>query len=87
MTRHRSAQKRARQAEKRRIRNRHYMSMMRTAIRKVRTANDKATAQTALRNAVTLLDKLAGKRIIHRNNAANQKSRLTRFVNKLSKES
>ncbi len=58
--------------------------MMKSAIRKVRTTTDKAAAETALKNAATLLDKLAGKRIIHPNKAANQKSRLTRLVNKLS---
>ncbi|MFQ5797645.1 MAG: 30S ribosomal protein S20 [Bacteroidota bacterium] len=83
MPQHQSAQKRSRQAEKRRNRNRHYTSMMKSAIRKVRTTTDKAAAKTALKNAVTLLDKLAGKRIIHPNKAANQKSRLTRLVNKL----
>ncbi len=83
MPQHRSAQKRARQTENRRDRNRHYLSRMKTAVRKVRTATDKATAQTALRNAITFLDKLAGKRIIHPNKAAIQKSRLTRLVNKL----
>lgn len=83
MAQHQSAIKRARQAEKRQERNRHYTSMMKSVIRKVRTATDKATAQTALKKAVSLLDKLAEKRIIHPNKAANQKSRLTRFVNKL----
>lgn len=58
--------------------------MMKSAIRKVRTTTDKAAAETALKKAATLLDKLAGKRVIHPNKAANQKSRLTRLVNKLS---
>lgn len=83
MPQHQSAQKRARQAANRRIRNRHYISVMKSAIRKVRTATDKSVAETALKNAVTLLDKLAGKRIIHPNKASNQKSRLTRLVSKL----
>ena len=84
MARHRSAVKRSRQAEKLRQKNRHYLSMMKTAVRKVRTAPNKAAGTTALKSAVALIDKLAGKRIIHPNKAANQKSRLTRFVNKLS---
>jgi len=45
---------------------------------------DKAKAETALKVAVSLLDKLAGKRVIHPNKAANQKSKLTKLVNKLS---
>jgi small subunit ribosomal protein S20 len=47
-------------------------------------ASDKKSAEPELRTTVALLDKMASKGIIHRNKAANQKSRLTRFVNSLS---
>ncbi len=64
-------------------RNRHYKSMMKTAIKRVRMATTKEQGQTALLKAVSLLDSLAAKGIIHRNSAANQKSKLTKLVNKL----
>jgi small subunit ribosomal protein S20 len=79
-----SAKKRIRQSQKARMRNRHYRSQMKTYIKRVLASTDKTAAETELRNTVALLDKLASKRIIHRNKAANQKSRLTRYVNSLS---
>ena len=77
-----SAKKRIRQAEKRRLRNKHYKSMMKTYIKKVRTASDRETAEQALRQATSIIDKLVSKGIIHKNTAANRKARLTRFVNR-----
>jgi len=55
--------------------------MMKTAIKRVHAAENKERAQAELRKAITLLDRLAAKGIIHKNNAANRKSKLTRFVN------
>ncbi len=81
MAQHQSALKRARTSEKRRQRNQHYISMMKTAIKRVRDAENREQAQAQLKEIVGLLDQLAAKGIIHRNNAANKKSRLTRFVN------
>jgi small subunit ribosomal protein S20 len=75
--------KRARQNKKHRERNKHYKSLMKTAIKRVLSTKDKKTAEEVLGKTVSLLDKLATKRIIHKNKAANQKSRLTLFVNKL----
>ena len=77
-----SAKKRIRQAEKRRLRNKHYKSMMKTYIKKVRTATDPESAVAAYRQASSIIDKLVSKGIIHRNTAANKKSRLARFVNR-----
>lgn len=77
-----SAKKRIRQAEKRRLRNKHYRSMMKTYIKKVRMATDPETAVQAYRQATSILDKLVAKGIIHRNTAANKKSRLARYVNR-----
>lgn len=54
---------------------------MRSAIKKVRNAKDKAHAEIELRKTVKLLDQLAARGVIHRNNAANHKSKLTRLVN------
>lgn len=59
------------------------MSKMKTAIKKVRTTKEKEKAAAALRQVAKLLDQLASRGIIHRNNAANKKSSLTRYVNSL----
>ncbi len=74
-----SAEKAARQAEKRRARNVALRSRMRTAIKKVRTAiasGNKQQAEEAFRASMPLIDSLVNKRIIHRNKAARHKSRL-----------
>jgi small subunit ribosomal protein S20 len=81
--RHKSAQKRARQSVKRTEKNKLYKAKIRTAIRKVLESKDKSSAEKELKSAVTILDKVAAKGIIHKNNAANRKSSLTRFVNKM----
>ena len=80
MAQHLSAQRQARKSLKHRERNRAYMSKMKTALKRVRNAKDKEKAGTELRKATKLLDQLAAKGIIHRNNAANKKSSLTKFV-------
>ena len=56
---------------------------MRSAIKKVRSTTEKEKAVSELRKTVKLLDQLAAKGIIHKNMAANNKSSLTQFVNKL----
>jgi small subunit ribosomal protein S20 len=56
---------------------------MRTAIKRIRSAKEKTKAAAELNRTVKLLDQLAARGIIHRNQAANRKSRLTRFVNNL----
>jgi small subunit ribosomal protein S20 len=83
MAQHASAAKQARQALRRRQRNQHYKTLMKTMIKKVRTAKEKGKAQEALQKTVKLLDQLAARGIIHPNKAANQKSKLTRLVNAL----
>ncbi len=84
MATHKSAIKRHRQSLKRRAMNRARKSELKTWIKKVRTAQDKATAQEAYKKVVSLLDKLATKGIIHKNKASNQKSKLALFINKLA---
>ena len=81
MARHISAERQARKALKHRSRNKAYKSQMNTAVKKVRSAKGKDDAAAALAKINKLLDQLAAKGIIHRNNAANKKSRLTKFVN------
>ena len=80
MAQHLSAERQARRAVKHRERNKAYMSRMKTAVKRVRQAKEKDKAAVELQKAVKLLDQLAAKGIIHRNNAANKKSSLTKFV-------
>ena len=83
MATHQSAIKRNRQAKKRTLKNRQERSTLKTITKKVLSAASQADAKTTLSEVSSTLDKMAGKGIIHRNKAANQKSRLSRFVNKL----
>ena len=75
-----SAKKSLRTRVKATERNRAIRSRMRTAIKRVRQAPDKATAETALQSAISVVDKTARKGILHRNTAARYKSRLTHLV-------
>ena len=81
MAQHKSAIKRIRSSARRKTRNTGEKSAMKTVIKKVRQETDKAKAAVALKEAVSLLDRLAQKRVIHRNKASNQKSKLARLVN------
>lgn len=83
MAHHKDAIKRMRQNEIRRTKNRAYRSRMRNQIKAVRAAvesGDATTAQTELRNATSTIHRLAGKGIIHRNQAARRISRLNKAV-------
>jgi small subunit ribosomal protein S20 len=84
MPQHKSAIKRVRQIEKRNEHNRRLRSTMRTLVKRVTKSSDKTEAETALRAAVGYLDRMAQKGIIHKNNAANKKSSLTKHVNTLA---
>jgi len=83
MANHQSALKRNRQSIRQALRNREARSEMRTTLKKILAAKDRPTVQKDLPAAVSLLDKLATRGIIHRNKAANQKSRLAKFYNGL----
>ena len=81
-----SARKRARQAEKRRLRNASQRSAMRTAIKKTIAAiesGDKTAAQDAYKAAVPAIDKSVSKGLIHRNKAARHKSRMNAAIKAL----
>jgi small subunit ribosomal protein S20 len=83
----RSAQKRMRQSEKRRVRNATTRSGVRSAVRTVRSALESgaaAEARAQLTRAIRLLDKAVTKGVLHRNAAARRKSRLTRQLNALA---
>jgi small subunit ribosomal protein S20 len=83
MAQHLSAERQARRAVKHRERNRANLSKMKTATKRVRDTTEKEKGSAELKKAFKLLDQLASKGVIHRNNAANQKSKLTKFVTKL----
>ena len=79
MATHQSALKAHRQSVKNREHNRQFRSRLRNALKSVRTAidgKDKAAAKTALKETVSLIDRMASKGVIHRNAAARYKSRL-----------
>ena len=80
MANHQSAKKRIRQSEKRRLRNRYYAVTTRNAIRRLRAKTEKAEAEEMLPQVSSMLDRLAKRNIIHKNKAANLKSKLTKFV-------
>jgi small subunit ribosomal protein S20 len=73
----------ARTNDRRRLQNRDARSRLRTAIKKVRQAGSAEDARTAFRDAESLLDRLTGKGIIHKNAAARHKTRLSAHVSKL----
>jgi len=83
MAQHKSAVKRIRQNERRRVRNKANLSRMKTLIKKVEASKGKDEAMSVYKTAVKFLDQLASKGVIHKNKASNQKSRLTKLVNAL----
>jgi small subunit ribosomal protein S20 len=77
---HASALKAHRQSLKNREHNRQFRSRLRSALKNVRAAiagNDLAGAKTALKQTISLIDRMASKGIIHKNAAGRYKSRLT----------
>ena len=80
MANHKSALKRIRSSEKKRVINRYQHKTTRNAIKKLRELSDKKEAQAMLPSVVSLIDKLAKKNIIHANKAGNLKSKLTKHV-------
>ncbi|MBR4659858.1 MAG: 30S ribosomal protein S20 [Bacteroidales bacterium] len=83
MANHASADKRNRQSEKRRVHNRYYAKTTRNAIRALRNTTDKAAAEASMPKVFAMIDKLAKSNIIHKNKAANLKSGIAVYVNKL----
>lgn len=83
MANHKSAEKRIRQSERRRLTNRYYAKTARNAVKRLRNMTNKEEALAMLPKVSSLLDKLAKKNVIHSNKAANLKSSLTKHVNSL----
>ena len=78
-----SAVKRIRQNEKRRLRNRHDRTRLRTQVKKVRQAleeDDSTTAQSLLPQTASLIDRMVKKGVIHQNAGSRYLSRLARKV-------
>jgi len=83
MANHKSALKRIRSNEAKRLRNRYQNKTTRTYIKRLRGTADKGEAQELLKKVIGMIDKLAKKNIIHKNKASNNKSKLTKMVNSL----
>ncbi len=83
MANHASAKKRIRSDNAKKLRNRYYAKTTRNAVKKLRMSTEKSEAQEKLSQVVSLVDRLAKKSVIHKNKAANLKSKLTRHVNGL----
>ena len=84
MANHKSALKRIRSSETKRLRNKFQHKTTRNAIKALRATEKKKDAEAQLPSVITMIDKLAKKNIIHDNKAANLKSKLTKFVAALS---
>ncbi len=85
MANHKATKKDVRQSATRRDRNRYYGKTTRNAIRDLQAIKGSAEASDKLKNVTSMIDKLAKRGVIHKNKAANLKSKLTKKVNTLVK--
>jgi small subunit ribosomal protein S20 len=83
MANHKSAQKRIRSNEAKKIRNKYQHKTTRNAVRKLRALSSKEEALGLFPSVASMLDKLAKRNVIHKNKAANLKSGLAVAINKL----
>ena len=81
MANHSATKKDVRQATKRRDSNRYYGKTTRNAIRDMKTSTEKKVYEEQLPNVISMIDKLAKRGTIHKNKAANLKSKLARKAN------
>ena len=81
MANHKSAIKRIRQTEKRRVHNKFYAKSMRNALRDFRGLTDKKEIEEKYPKLTSIIDKLVKRNIIHKNKAANLKSGLAKQLN------
>ncbi len=84
MANHKSSIKRIRSNNAKRLRNRYQHKSTRTVIKAIRKSSDKQAASSLIPKIFSMLDKLVKKNIIHRNKAANQKSKLSKLVNAMN---
>ena len=80
MANHKSALKRIRQSEKRRVHNKFYAKTMRNALRDFRALTEKKEVEERFPKMTSLIDKLVKKNIIHKNKAGNLKSKMAKQV-------
>lgn len=85
MANHSATKKDMRQAAKRNERNRYYGKTTRNAIRDIKAIDENKAATDKLPSVNAMIDKLAKRSIIHKNKAANLKSKLAKRVNALAK--
>lgn len=83
MAHHKSALKRIRQNRKLRIYNRLHKKMMKSVIKEVLATKEREEGVEKLNKAYKILDRIAAHHVLHRNNVANKKARLARYVNTL----
>ena len=81
MANHKSSKKRIRSSERRRVENRYYAKTRRNALRDFRALEDKAEAMERMPKMVSIIDRLAKRSVIHKNKAANLKSKISKKVN------
>jgi small subunit ribosomal protein S20 len=84
MANHKSAEKRIRANEAKRVRNKYQHKSTRTQVKKLKETTSKTEAEALLKEVSSMLDKLAKKNIIHWKKAANQKSKLAKKVKALA---
>ena len=85
MANHKSSEKRIRSTETRKEQNRYQAKTVRNSMKKLRAATDKEEAIKSLPGVISNLDKLAKKHVIHKNKAANLKSKMMKKANALAK--
>lgn len=84
MANHKATKKDTRQSLKRRERNRYYGKTTRNAIREMLKLTEKNAATEQLPKVISMIDKLAKRKVIHKNKASNLKSQLAKKVNTLA---
>ena len=83
MANHKSALKRIRSNDKRRLRNRYYAKTMRNMINTFRDLTDKAAAEEQFPKLTSIIDRNAKRSVIHKNKAGNLKSKLSKYMTSL----
>ena len=85
MANHKSSEKRIRSTETKKTQNRYQARTVRNAVKKLRSTSDQEEVKKSLPEVISHLDKLAKKSVIHKNKAANLKSKMMKKANKLVK--
>ncbi len=83
MAHHKSAKKRIRTNDRKRVRNQASRSKLNTMIKKVYATEDKEQAMVIYKETISFIDKTISKGRLHRNTGARKKSAITRFINNL----